>query len=163
MQLAQIAHIVGCVAPVDLAGAVRLGAHINMSKYNHVTFIIYYGAVAAVNTVTVLAGTNSLGAGGVAMGFYYRISTGGVPLLTPLNIADMTYAAAGGIANAGTVDDEIMVIELDAAELVAPATNYYVGVNLSNSATVTIATVIAVCLEPRWAADPDLMPDPTVA
>ena len=163
MQLVQIAHIVGCVAPVDLNGAARLGAHINMSKYNHVSFIIYFGAMAAAQTVTVLAGTDSLGTGGVAMAFNYRISTGGVPLLAPLNIGPLTViVGAGGVALAGTEDNEIMVIEMDAAELVAPATNYYVGVNLSNSASVTIATVVAVCLEPRYQADPDLMPDPTV-
>jgi len=134
-----------------------------MSKYNHVSFIVYFGAMAAAQTVTVLAATDSLGTGGVAMGFSYRISTGGVPLLAPLNIGALTTVAGTGAVLAGTEDNEIMVIEMDAAELIAPATNYYVGVNLSNSASVTLASVVAVCLEPRWQADPDLMPDPTVA
>ena len=162
MQLSQMGYIVGCVAPVDVGGAPRLGAHINMAKYNHVTFLIYFGVMGNICTVTVLAGTNSLGAGGVAMGYNYSISTGGVPLLTPFSIAPLTAVGAGGVAHAATVDNEIVVIELDAAELVAPMTNYYVGVNLSGAAAA-LATVIAICSEPRWAADPDIAPDPTVA
>lgn len=163
MQLAQIAHIVGSIAPIDTNGTARLGAHVNMSKYNHVAFIVYCGAMNAACTITVLAGTDSLGTGGVAMAFNYRLSTGGVPLLAPLNIGPLTNSLAGGLALAGTEDNEIIVIEMDAAELVAPATNYYVGVNLSNAATATLMAVVSICLEPRWQADPDLMPDPTVA
>lgn len=162
MQLSQMGYIVGCVAPVDVGGAAKLGAHINMSKYNHVTFLIYFGAIGNPCTVTVLAGTNSLGAGGVAMAYNYSISTGGVPLLTPFSIAPLTNVNSGGVAHAATVDNEIVVIELDAVELIAPMTNYYVGVNLSNAAAA-LATVIAICSEPRWAADPDIAPDPTVA
>jgi len=97
------------------------------------------------------------------MGYNYRISTGGTPLLAPLNIAAMTAVGAGGytIANA-TDDNEIMVIEVDASELIAPTTNYYVGVNLSNAAAA-LESVVAICMEPRYAADPNFMPDPTVA
>ena len=163
MQLAQIVKIVGCIAPVDTGGAAKLGCHVNMSKYNHVAFLIYTGVIGNDCVVTVLAGTDALGTGGVAMGFNYRISTGGVPLIAELAIAALTTVAAGGytIANA-TDDNEIMVIEMDASELVAPTTNYYVGVNLS-AAAASLECVIALCMEPRYMAAPNLMPSAVVA
>lgn len=163
MQLAQICKIVGCVAPIDTGGVARLGCHVNMSKYNHVAFIIYTGAIGNACTVTVLAGTDALGTGGVAMGFRYRISTGGAALIAELSIAALTTVGAGGYALAAATDDnEIMVIEMDASELVAPTTNYYVGVNLSNAAAA-LESVVALCMEPRYMAAPDLMPSAVVA
>lgn len=162
MRLCQIAKIVTCVAAIDTAAGARLGAHINMSKYEHIAFIISIGAIGADCVVTVLAGTNSLGAGGVAMGYNYYLSTGGAPLVGEVASALVAVGAGGyTIANA-TDDNETMVIEVDAAELVAPLTNYYVGVNLSNSAACLIS-VIGVALWPRYAADPVLMPSAIVA
>ena len=162
MQLAQIAKIVTCVAAIDTGGVARLGAHVNMSKYDHVAFIISIGAIGNACTVTVLAGTNSLGAGGVAMGYSYYLSTGGAPLVGEVASALVTVAAAGYALAAATDDNETMVIEVDAAELVSPLTNYYVGVNLSNAAAC-LASVIAVCMWPRYAAAPALMPSAIVA
>lgn len=161
MQLTQIAKIVTCVASIDTGGVARLGAHINMAKYNHVAFIISIGAIGNPCTVTVLSATNSLGAGGVAMGFNYRLSTGGAPLLGVLAAATVAVGAGGYAFAAATDDNEVMVIEIDAVELPARG-RQYVGVNLSNAAAC-LASVIAVCCEPRWEGNPPVMPDPTVA
>ena len=163
MRLAQVAKIVGCIQPIDTAGAARLGCHVNFSKFEHVTWIISMGQVDNPPTLTMLAGTNALGAGGVAMGFSYYLSTGGAPLVTEVASALVTVGAGGYAFAAATDDNEVMVVEMDASELVAPNTNIYVGPNLSNAATVTIVSAVAICYWPRYAADPALMPSAIVA
>lgn len=162
MQLTQIAKVVQCIAPIDVGGVARLGAHINMAKYNHVAFIVGIGNITNDVTVTVLAGTNSLGAGGVAMGFLYRLSTVGA-VLKSVEDGVLTAVGVGGLllGNA-TEDNKVLVIEIDADELVAPTTNNYVGVNISNGAACLISCV-AICCEPRYEANAPIMPDPTVA
>ena len=162
MRLAQIAKIVTCVAAIDTAAGARLGAHINMSKYDHVAFVISIGAIGNACTVTVLAGTDSLGTGGVAMGFSYYLSTGGAPLVGEVASALVTVGAGGYAFAAATDDNETMVIEMDAAELVAPATNYYVGCNFS-AAAACLVSCIGIAMWPRYAADPVLMPSAIVA
>jgi len=164
MQLSQIAKIVSCVAPIDTAGVARLGAHINMSKYNHVAFVITIGvANAAACTLTVLAAPISTGAGGVAMAFNYRIATAGAPLISVLE-GVLTAAGVGGLILTNAVDDnKVLVVEVDAAELVAPTVNYYVGCNFSGAATVFLVSCVAICCEPRYEANAPIMPDPTVA
>jgi len=163
MQLSQIAKIVSCVAPIDTAGVARRGAHVNMSKYDHVAFLITVGVTnAAACTITVLAATTSLAAG-VAMGFNYRVATTGAPLVSVLE-GVLTTVGAGGLAITQNVDDnKVYVIEVDASELVAPLTNYYVGVNFSNCATVCLVSCVALCMQPRYMANAPIMPDPIVA
>lgn len=160
--LTQEAKIVSCIAPVDVGGAAKLGCHVNMSKYNLVVFILMTGAIGNNNAITVLAGTDALGTGGVAMAYTYRLSTGGVPLIAELSTAFVTVAAAGYTLLAATDDDEIMVIEVHASELVAPTTNYYVGVNVANAAA-HLVSVVALCMEPRYKADAQVMPSAVVA
>ncbi len=162
MRLAQIAKIVTCIAAIDTGGVARLGAHINMSKYEHVAFIISVGAIGNNAVVTVLAGTNSLGAGGVAMGYNYYLSTGGAPLVGEVASALVAVGVGGYTLLAATDDNETMVIEVDASEVVLPLTNYYIGVNVANAAACLVS-VIAVCLWPRYAADSILMPSAIVA
>ena len=162
MQLSQIAKIVQCVAPIDSAAGARLGAHINMSKYDHVAFVCGFGNVANNVVVTVLAAPISTGVGGVAMAFNYRISTTGAPLISVLE-GVLTNSLAGGLTvAAATDDDKVVVIEVDASELVAPLTNIYVGVNFA-AAAVALVSCHAICMWPRYMANAPVMPDPTVA
>ncbi len=160
--LTQLAKIVGCVAPIDTNTTARLGCHVNFSKYNRVAWIIFIGAIGNNCTLTMLAGTDALGTGGVAMGFTYRLSTGGAPLITELSTALVTVGVGGYAFLAATDDDEIMVVEMLASELVAPTTNYYVGPNLSN-AVACLVSAVAICMEPRYQADAQIMPSAVVA
>jgi len=163
VQLAMLSKIVGCVQPIDTAGVARLGCHVNFSKFEHVTWIVSIGVLDNPCTITMLAGTNALGAGGVAMGFSYYLSTGGAPLVTEVASALVTVGVGGYAFAAATDDNEVMVIEMDAAELVAPTTNYYVGPNFSNAATVALVSAVAICYWPRYAASPALTPSAIVA
>ena len=162
MQLAQVSKVVGCIQPIDTGGVARLGAHVNFSKFEHVTWIVSIGAIGNACTITMLAGTDALGTGGVAMGFSYYLSTGGAPLVTEVASALVTVGAGGYAFAAATDDNEVMVIEMDAAELVAPLTNIYVGPNLSNAAAC-LASAVAICYWPRYAAGPALTPSAIVA
>jgi len=162
MELVQIAKIVSCIAAVDVGGVAKLGAHINMAKYDHVAFIISIGAIGNNAAITVLAGSDSLGTGGVAMAYNYYLSTGGAALKAVLASAKVAVASTGYTALAASDDNEIMVIEINADELVSPTTLPYVGVNIANAAACLVS-VVAVCMSPRYAANPASMPDPTVA
>lgn len=162
MRLAQVAKIVSCVAAIDVGGVARLGCHVNFSKFEHVTWIISVGAIGNNCTLTMLAGTDALGTGGVAMGYSYYLSMGGTPLVAEVASALVTVGVGGYAILAATDDNECMVVEMDASELVAPTTNYYVGPNFSNAAAALISCV-AVCYWPRYAADPALMPSAIVA
>ena len=162
MQLAQIAKIVTCCAAIDVGGTGPfVCAHINMAKYNHVTFLISVGAIGNNCAITITTATTSLGAGPTAIGYKYYLSTGGAALLGVVASALVTVGAGGYTLLAASDDNETMVIEIDAAELTVRASQY-VGVNIANAAGCLIS-VLAVCLEPRWEADPNIMPDPTVA
>jgi len=161
MQLAQVAKIVGCVAPIDNGGVARLGCHVNFSKFEHVTWIIYTGVTGNTSVLTMLAGTDALGTGGVAMGFSYYLSTGGAPLVAEVASALVTVGA-GGYTIAATDDDEVLVVEMDASELVAPLTNYYVGPNLG-AAAAALQSAVAICFWPRYACNPANMPSAIVA
>ncbi len=160
--LTQTAKIVGSLAPIDTGGVARLGCHVNFSKYNRVAFIIYVGAIGNNCVLTMLAGTDALGTGGVAMGFTYRLSTGGAALIVELSTALVTVGVGGYTWLAATDDNEIMVVEMTAAELVAPTTNYYVGPNMANAAACLVSAV-AICMEPRYQADAQIMPSAVVA
>ena len=162
VQLAMQSKIVGCIAPIDTGGVARLGCHVNFSKFEHVTWLIYIGAIGNACTITMLAGTDALGTGGVAMGFSYYLSTGGAPLVCEVASALVTVGAGGYAFAAATDDNELMVVEMDAAELVAPTTNYYVGPNLSNAAAC-LASAVAICYWPRYASSPALTPSAIVA
>lgn len=161
-QLSQMAKIVSCIAAVDTGGAAKLGAHINMAKYNHVTFIIPAGAIGNDCVVTVLAAEDSVGTNGVAMAFNYRLASVGAALKSVVD-GDLTNIAASGYTMLATGgDNKCLVIEVDADELVTPETLPYVGVNLANAAAC-LAACIAVCTEPTYQANAPRMPDPTVA
>ena len=162
MSLAQAAKIVSCVAAIDTGGVARLGAHVNFSKFEHVTWLISIGAIGNNCVLTMLAGTNSLGAGGVAMGYSYYLSTGGAPLVAEVASALVTVGVGGYTFLAASDDNECMVVEMDASEIVLPNTNYYVGPNFANAAAALVSC-IAVCYWPRYAADPAIMPSAIVA
>jgi len=162
VQLAMQSKVVGCIAPIDTGGVARLGCHVNFSKFEHVTWFIYIGAIGNDCTITMLAGTDALGVGGVAMGFSYYLSTGGAPLVCEVASVLTTVGVGGYLFANATDDNELMVVEMDAAELVAPLTNYYVGPNLSAAAACFVSAV-AICYWPRYASSPALTPSAIVA
>lgn len=163
MQLTQIAKIVQCVAPIDGNGAARDGARVNMAKYDHVAFIVGLGNVAADIIITMFSAATSAAAGTV-MGFSYRRGTNLAALETVVDTSPLVTVGVGGltIANA-TEDNDCIVIEVNAADLPAPTTRQYVGITFSNPGAACLISCHAVCCWPRYMADADVMPDPTVA
>ena len=160
MQLAQIAKIVSCRSPLDMNGVAQQGARLNMANYECIAFIISFGVMTGAVTPTVASSNGTLVAG-TDQGYYYRIATTGARLVSVLEGA-FTYVAAAGVAIPATDDDKVMVIEVKASELTVLA-RQYVGVTLTGGATPTIVSVVGVCFWPRYAAEANLMPDPTVA
>jgi len=161
MQLTQIAKVVQCIAPIDGNGGIVQAARVNMAKYEHVTFICGIGNLAADIILTMYSAATSLAAGTV-MNFNYRRSTTPGALVSVVDTTPMVNTAALTISNA-TEDNDCIVIEVDAADLPAPLTRQYVGVDFSNAGAASLISVVAICMWPRYAAEPNLMPDPTAA
>ena len=131
-----------------------------MAKYECIAFIISFGVMTGTVTPTVVTSTGTLVAG-TAQAYNYRVATTGVPLLSVLE-GVFTNVGLAGVTIAATDDDKVMVIEVNASEVVV-ANGQYVGVTLTGGATPTLVSVVGVCFWPRYAANAPTMPDPTVA
>ena len=164
LRLCQIAKVVQCVAPFDINGGAIQAANVNMAKYDHVSFIIGIGNLAADTTITMNYATGTLVAGTV-MGFSYYESTTHGALVSVVDTATLTTVGAGGYAPANATEDNIcIVVEVDASEILAlTTTNTYVGMRFSNPGAACLISCVAVCRVARYEADPNFMPNPIVA
>jgi len=145
--LAEQAHIVNCLAPVDITGGQAAQA-VNLANYQHVTFIVQIGVSAAAFTkIFVEQCTDHTGAGNTAIPYsIYKQETAGASndvlgARTAVTSAGYTPSANDGI---------FYVIEVDAAELDA-GTGSYIRVNLTNTSNSVIASVVAILSGARFA------------
>ena len=116
-RLCQIAKIVQCVAPIDINGGAVQAANVNMAKYDHVSFIIGVGNLAANCAITMNYATGTLVAG-VAMGFSYYESTTHAALVSEVDTAALTTVGVGGYTILAASDDNsCIVVEVAAQEL----------------------------------------------
>ena len=171
LRLCQIAKIVQCLAPIDTTGAAQQCANINMAKYDHVSFIVGLGNLAADAIITMNYATGTLVAG-VAMGFSYYVSTTNAALVSVVDQATITTVGAGGYTPANaTEDNAVFVVEVTAQELRtvvdaagAALTNTYVGMRIATpGANAYLVCVTAICRVARYQADPNFMPNPIAA
>ncbi len=164
LRLCQIAKVVQCVAPVDGNGGIVQAARVNMAKYDHVSFVIGFGNLAADCVVTMYSAATSLGAGTV-MGFSYYTSTTHGALVSVVDTAALTTVGVGGLTVLNATQDNIcIVIEVDATEVLAmSAARQYVGVDFSNAAAACLISCVAICRVARYEADPNFMPNPIAA
>ena len=164
LRLCQIAKIVQCVAPVDINGGAVQAANVNMAKYDHVSFIIGIGNLAADTIITMNSGNTSLAAGTV-MGFSYYESTTHAALVSVVDSAALTTVGVGGYTPANAADDNIcIVVEVDASEVLAmSAARQYVGMRFSNPGAACLISCVAVCQVNRYQSDPNFMPNPIAA
>lgn len=170
-RLCQIAKVVSCLAPIDINNVAQQCANVNMAKYDHVSFIVSLGAIAADSIITMNYATGTLVAG-TAMGFSYYDATAGAPLVSVVDTAALTTVGAGGYTPANATEDDVcIVIEVSAQELRtvvdaagAALNNTYVGVRMgSPGANAYLVSVVAICQWNRYEADPNFMPNPIAA
>lgn len=149
--IAEQAHVVNVLAPVDITGG-QASQAVNMADYQHVTFIVQIGVSAAAFTkILVEQCLDHTGATPTAIPFaIYTQETAGVSndvlsARTAVTSAGYTPAATDGI---------FYVIEIDAAELDGAnngATGQYLRLHLTNTANSVITSAIAILSGARYA------------
>jgi hypothetical protein len=143
----------------ELNGADHHLAVVNMENWDHVDFVVYFGAsprAAAVITVescsnwVTLAGAPTT-ATKIAFQYYQRLSS----QLTMANDVDsaiqtVSVAATGLVPTAGT-DNILYIIPLDSSQLVSGHIGF--RLDIVNAAAACLATVVAICSGARYAGE----------
>lgn len=162
LRLCQIAKVVQCIAPIDAVGGAIQAANVNMAKYDHVSFICGFGAMAGDCILTMNNALTSLAAGTVMNFNYYESTTHGA-LVSVVDTAALTNTAAYTVLNASD-DNCCIVVEVDASELLAVgAVNQYVGMRFGAPGAACLVSCVAICRVARYQADPNFMPNPIAA
>lgn len=142
--LAEEAHIVNVIPPIDITGGVN-GDLFSMAKWHHASIIIAIGVSAAAFTSIKLSACSAADAtGDEAIDFnVYKQETAAGDVLG----AKVAATAADGVTP--TADDNVFyVIELDSADL--PEGKPWVRVELANGANSVIASAVAVLTGGRY-------------
>jgi len=143
----------------ELNGADHHLAVVNMENWDHVDFVVYFGAsprAAAVITVescsnwVTLAGSPTT-ATKIAFQYYQRLSS----QLTMGNDVDsaiqtVSVAATGLVPTAGT-DNIMYIIPLDSSQLVSGHIGF--RLDIVNAGAGCLATVVAICSGGRYAGE----------
>lgn len=104
-------HIVPLIAPVDAVATAQTTPYVDMSKYNQVQFVVYFGAADTVGTIALEQSTTADSSGTEAgLGFKYRKS-GAVG--TDTMGAITAVASDTSLATAAADDSLIFIIEPD--------------------------------------------------
>lgn len=144
--LAQMAHLVNVIPPIDITGGVN-GDRFSMAKYQHASIIIQAGVSAAAWTKIILRECNQA-SGGSATDIpftLYACETAAGDVLG----AKEDVAATGKTPSAN--NNIMYLIELDAAELTEDY--HWVEVALTNGVNSVIASAVAILSGSRYSSD----------
>lgn len=144
--LAQEAHIVNILPPVDITGG-KTGVRFSMAKYGHATIIVQVGVSAAAWTKIILRECNAASAGtatDIAYDLYVEETDAGDTLS-----AKESVAATGRTPSAN--NNVMYIIELDGRHL---SDGYkWVELALTNGSNSVIGSAIAILTGPRYSSD----------
>lgn len=142
--VAENAHVVNILAPIDINGSARVSDYFSMALYAHCSILLTLGVTGAASTVTIEESDDNAGNDENAIAFsYYAEETAGGDTL-----GDRTAATAAGFATS-TNDGIIYVIEIDADQL---TDGYpYLVLKMSDPTSATLASAVAVLTNPRYA------------
>ena len=145
--LAEQAHFVNVIAPVDVTGG-KNGQAFSLANYQHVTIIVQIGVSAAAFTkIIVNQCTDASASNPVAIPFaIYKQETAGA--VNDVLGARTAVTSAGYTPSAN--DGIFYVIEIDAAELDA-GTGNYLQLQLTNGANSVIGSALAILSGARYA------------
>lgn len=148
--LAENAHFVNILPPVDITGGVT-GDRFHLKKHQHATIIVQVGVSAAAWTkiiVNACTAETSGTATAIAFRLYAEETANGDTLGAKEDIA-----AAGRTPSAN--NGIFYVIEIDAAEL--PDGKPWIELSLTNGSNSVIASALAILTGPRYAGAADGM------
>lgn len=146
--LAQDAHVVNILAPVDVTGG-KSSQAFSMKNFGHASIVLQIGvSAAATGLVTLDASSDNAGTGAVAIPFdVFKQETAGalndvLGTRTPVPSTGFTPAATDGI---------FYVIEIDTDTL--PAGKPYLNLAIANGSNSVIASAVAILSGSRYAGD----------
>lgn len=128
------------VAPVDVGGAAKTSDYWTMENYNHVSIIVYCGAITNSSTIILYESDDASGTTKTAIAFSYYQITAGVT-------GARTANAATGLVT-GTTNGSMWVIEVDADEL---TDGYPFMTMITDTAAANVLTIIPILSGARYA------------
>lgn len=149
--LAEEAHIVNILPPVDITGGKQSQA-VSMANFGHATFILQIGVSAAAatailvqaGTATAAVGADVAGATALPYSLYVQETAGAANDVLGGRTAQL---AAGYVPSAN--DNIVYVIEVDASEL--PDGKPWLQLKVTNTANSVIASAVAILSGSRFA------------
>ena len=145
MNLAEQAHIVNILPPVDINGGV-VSDYFSLKNYGHCSIIITCGVTGGTSGVTVEESDDNTGNAttAIAFGYYSETTDAGDTL------SDRVEGAVGGFTTSAN-DNITYVIDICATELTADMP--YLVLKMADPSGATFASAIAVLTEPRYASE----------
>jgi hypothetical protein len=124
----QDGHVVNLLPPVS-AGAAQTGVRFNMAQWAHASILLRFGAAGGPTGLVTLKVYNAVtGGSGVAIPFKYALQNAGS---APFDVfSEWIQATSAGFLPAD-VADEIVCIEIDAADLLVAANGTYVELDIA--------------------------------
>lgn len=141
--VAEEAHVVNALPPVDVNGAVWDTDYFSLEKYQHATIILTLGVTGAATTVTVLEASDSSGTGATAIAFDLASET----TAAGDTLGALTATASTGFATS-TNDNITYVIEIDAQQLTDGKP--WLKVHGTDPSAATLVSCVAVLSGARY-------------
>jgi len=138
--LSEMGKPVAGIAPVDIGGVAKTSDYWNMENYDHVSIIVYCGAITNSATIILYESDDASGSNKTAIAFNYYQITAGVT-------GARTANAATGLVT-GTTNGSMWVIEVDAADL---SDGYPFMTMVTDTAAANVITIIPVLSGARYA------------
>ena len=142
-------HIVPLIAPVDGVATAQTTPYVDMSKYNQVQFVVYFGAADTVGTIGLEQSTTADSSGTEAgLGFNYRKSGAvGADTMGAITHVDSTAT----LATAAADDSLIFIIEPE--QLTDGSRWCRLVFTPSATSSAVLLSIHAVLSGPRYAAN----------
>jgi hypothetical protein len=152
--LVQDGHYANVVAPVS-AGAAQVGVRFNLATWAHASLIVRFGVAGGpAGAVTLKVYPAVTGGSGVAIPFKYAVQNAAAVQQDVFGA--LTQATATGYTPGTDIVDEVIAIELDAADLLVAANGTYVELNIAAGSLGTTAQLMsaeAILSGGRFAGD----------
>ena len=142
MNIAEEAHVVNILPPLDADGSARVSDYFSLKDYGHASILLTIGQAGAASQVTLEESTNNAGGSTAAIPFHLnREETAGGDTL-----AAREAVSAAGFATS-TNNNTTYILDVDASEL-SPGAPYLV-LKLSDPGVSTLVSAVAILSDAR--------------
>jgi hypothetical protein len=125
----QDGHVVNIIPPVS-SNAAQAGVRFSMSQWAHASILIFFGVAGGpAGAVTLKVFQAETGGTGIAVPFKYAVQNSATAPFDVFN--EWIQASASGYTPGTDIVDEIVAIEIDAADLLVANNGAYVEVDIA--------------------------------